>query len=230
MRVNREIRAPRVRVISHTGEQVGVITIHEALALAAEAGLDLVEISAGSNPPVCKIINYGKFRYDQTKREKESKKAQHQIKVKEIKIKPNISTHDLETKIQHIRDFLAKGNKVKVNCIFRGREMMHQEIGEKLMRKLVDDLEDVAVAEAPLKFLGRILGVVLAPGVKKKKGHQKSRRKHRHLVIRRKSVYKMKTKKALVGRFRVTATGKLKRARPGKRHILTKKRQRESVN
>jgi translation initiation factor IF-3 len=169
LRVNREIRAPRVRVISHTGEQLGVLPVHEALAIAVEAGLDLVEISATSNPPVCKIINYGKFRYDQTKREKESKKAQHQIKVKEIKIKPNISIHDLETKIQHIRDFLAKGNKVKVNCIFRGREMMHQEIGEKLMRKLCEDLEDVAVPEAPLKFLGRILGVVLAPGAKKKK-------------------------------------------------------------
>lgn len=169
MRVNREIRAPRVRVISHTGEQVGVIPVQEALAMAVEAGLDLVEISAGSNPPVCKIINYGKFRYDQTKREKESKKAQHQIKVKEIKIKPNISQHDLDTKMQHIRDFLAKGNKVKVNCIFRGREMMHPELGEKIMKKLCEDLEDIATAEAPLKFLGRILGVVLAPGAKKKK-------------------------------------------------------------
>lgn len=169
MRVNREIRAPRVRVISHTGEQLGVLPIHEALARADEAGLDLVEISAGSNPPVCKIINYGKFRYDQTKREKESKKAQHQIKVKEIKLKPNISIHDLETKMQHIRDFLAKGNKVKVSCMFRGREMMHPEIGEKLMRKLCEDLEEIAIAEAPLKFLGRILTVVLAPGAKKKK-------------------------------------------------------------
>lgn len=171
MRVNREIRTPRVRVISQTGEQLGILSIHDALAKADEAGLDLVEISAGSNPPVCKIMNFGKFRYDQTKREKESKKAQHQVKVKEIKIKPNIGDHDLATKMQHARDFLEKGNKVKVTCMFRGREMMHPELGEKIMRKLCDDLEDVSVAEAPLKFFGRLLTVVLAPssGGKKKK-------------------------------------------------------------
>lgn len=174
MRVNREIRAPRVRVISQTGEQIGVLTLHEALAKADEAGLDLVEIAAGSNPPVCKIINYGKFRYDQTKREKESKKAQHQIKVKEIKLKPNISQHDLETKTQHVRDFLIKGNKVKISCTFRGREMMHTDIGQKLMQKLCDDLEDIATPEAPLKLLGRALTVVLAPGGKKKKESSKT--------------------------------------------------------
>lgn len=169
MKVNREIRAPKVRVISATGEQVGVLTLHEALARAEQEGLDLVEISAGSTPPVCKIINYGKFRYDQTKREKESKKAQHQVKVKEIKLKPNIGEHDLGTKVQHIREFLEKGNKVKISCTFRGREMAHPEIGEKLMQKLVEDLEDISTAEAPLKMFGRSLLVVLAPGGKKKK-------------------------------------------------------------
>jgi translation initiation factor IF-3 len=169
LRVNREIRSPRVRVISSTGEQIGVLTIHEALARADEEGLDLVEISAGSNPPVCKIINYGKFRYDQTKREKESKKAQHQVKVKEIKIKPHIGVHDLETKKQQMRDFIVKGNKVKVTCVFRGREMAHPEIGEKLMRNICDEFEDIAIPEAPLKMLGRMLIVILAPGAKKKK-------------------------------------------------------------
>lgn len=169
MKVNREIRAPRVRVITHTGEQVGVVPLHEALAMADEAGLDLVEISAGSNPPVCKIINYGKFRYDQTKREKESKKSQHQVKVKEIKIKPNIDLHDLETKIRHARDFIAKGNKVKVTCMFRGREMAHPEIGEKILRKICEDLEEIAMVESPSKLFGRMLIVILAPGGKKKK-------------------------------------------------------------
>jgi translation initiation factor IF-3 len=169
LKVNKEIRAPRVRVITHTGEQLGVLPFHEALARAAQEGLDLVEISSTSNPPVCKIINYGKFRYDQTKREKESKKAQHQVKVKEIKLKPNIDQHDLETKIRHARDFIAKGNKVKVTCMFRGREMAHPEIGEKLLRKLCEDLEDIAMVESPSKLFGRMLIVILAPGGKKKK-------------------------------------------------------------
>lgn len=169
MKVNREIRASKVRVISQTGEQVGVLSIQEALARAEQEGLDLVEIAPGSTPPVCKIINYGKFRYDQTKREKESKKAQHQIKVKEIKLKPNISIHDLTTKLNHAREFLEKGNKVKITCTFRGREMAHPEIGEKLMQKLCEDLEEVSTAESPLKLFGRSLIVVLAPGGKKKK-------------------------------------------------------------
>ncbi len=169
MKVNKEIRAPRVRLISHTGEQVGIVSLHEALVMADEAGLDLVEVVPTSNPPVCKIINFGKFRYDQTKREKESKKAQHQVKVKEIKLKPNIDEHDLQTKLRHARDFIAKGNKVKISCTFRGREMMHSEIGERVVRKMCDELEDIATPESPAKMLGRTLGVVLAPGAKKKK-------------------------------------------------------------
>lgn len=168
MKVNREIRAPRVRVISHTGEQIGIIALYEALAKAEEVGLDLVEVVPTSSPPVCKIMNYGKFRYDQTKREKESKKAQHQVKVKEIKLKPNIDTHDLETKVRHARAFLEKGNKVKLSLFFRGREMMHVDHGEKVMRQVCEDLEDIAVVEAPPKMLGRTLGAVLAPGAKKK--------------------------------------------------------------
>ncbi len=169
MKVNREIRAPKVRVIGQTGEQIGVLALYEALAKAEEDGLDLVEISPGANPPVCKIMNYGKFRYDQTKREKESKKAQHQIKIKEVKIKPNISAHDLVTKLNHSREFLEKGNKVKITCTFRGREAAHPELGEKIMQKLCEDLEDIATPEAPLKMFGRSLLVVLAPGAKKKK-------------------------------------------------------------
>lgn len=174
MKVNKEIRAPKVRVISHTGEQVGILTLHEALTMAEQEGLDLVEIVPGSNPPVCKIINYGKFRYDQTKREKESKKSQHQVKVKEIKVKPNIDDHDLETKIRHAREFIAKGNKVKVTCVFRGREMAHPEIGEKILNRFNDELEDVAAVETPSKMFGRMLTVVLAPGGKKKKETSKS--------------------------------------------------------
>ena len=145
MKVNREIRAPKVRVISHTGEQVGVLSLYEALAMAEEIGLDLVEIVPGSTPPVCKIMNFGKFRYDQSKREKESRKASHQIKVKEIKLKPNIDVHDLETKTRHAREFLTGGNKVKITCTFRGREMMHTEHGEKIVQDMCHQLEDVSV-------------------------------------------------------------------------------------
>lgn len=169
MKVNREIRAPKVRVISQTGEQIGVLSIHEALARAEEEGLDLVEISPGATPPVCKIINFGKFRYDQTKRERESKKSQQQIKVKEVKFKPNISTNDLAIKLQHAREFISKGNKVKITCMFRGREIAHPELGEKLVLKFCDDLEDLATPESPVKLFGRALVVVLAPGAKKKK-------------------------------------------------------------
>ena len=139
------------------------------MQLAEEAGLDLVEISAGSVPPVCKIMSFGKFRYDQSKREKENRKAQHQIKVKEIKLKPNIDPHDLETKIRHAKEFLLHGDKVKVTCTFRGREMMHTEIGEKLVLKLCQDLEEVGTPESPPKIMGRMLLVVLTPGSKKKK-------------------------------------------------------------
>lgn len=169
MKVNREIRATKVRVISHTGEQVGVLNLYEALAMAEENGLDLVEIVPGSVPPVCKIMNFGKFRYDQSKREKENKKASHQIKVKEIKLKPNIDIHDLETKTRHAREFLTSGNKVKITCTYRGREMMHTQVGEKIVQDMCQQLEDVSIAEAPPKMMGRMLLVVLAPGAKKKK-------------------------------------------------------------
>lgn len=169
MKVNREIRAPRVRVIGPTGEQIGIIPLYEALQRAEEAGLDLVEVVAGAVPPVCKIINYGKLRYDQTKRAKENKKMQHQAKIKEIKIKPNIDEHDLETKIKHARKFLGEGDKVKVTCTFRGREIVRPEQGRRHIDKICESLEDVGMVEAPPKLLGKMLSIVLAPGARKKK-------------------------------------------------------------
>jgi len=169
LRVNREIRAPKVRVITHTGEQLGILSNYEALQRAEEEGLDLVEIVATATPPVCKIIDYGKFRYDQTKREKESKKSQHQVKVKELKVSPNISEHDLDVKLKQAKEFLEKGNKVKFSCFFRGREMMHQDIGQKLFTKIVQELEEVSIVESHPKMFGRMLHLILAPQVKKKK-------------------------------------------------------------
>ncbi len=169
MRVNKQIRVPKVRLIDENGAQVGVVSTSEAMRKAETAELDLVEVVPTASPPVCKILNYGKYRYDQTKREKESKKSSHQVKVKEIKVKPNINDHDLFTKINRARGFLAKGNKVKVTCMFRGREMAHPEIGENLVKRVVEELSDVSTLETPLKRMGRFLHVVLAPGVRKKK-------------------------------------------------------------
>jgi translation initiation factor IF-3 len=163
LRINREIRAPKVRVIDQNGQQIGIISIREALSLAEEAGMDLVEVVAASEPPVCKIMNFGKFRYDQTKKDKENKKTQHQIRVKEIKFKPNIDPHDLQTKLKQARLFIEKGNKVKLTCTFRGRELIHPEIGEQVMRKVCAELEDIAAPESPLKMMGRALNTVLAP-------------------------------------------------------------------
>jgi len=167
LKINRAIRAEKVRVISEDGGQIGVLNTKEAIRLAEEKGLDLIEISPNANPPVCKIIDYGKFRYQKTKKEKESKKGQHQVKIKEIKLRPNIDVHDLNTKINRAKEFLGKGNKVRVTCMFRGREMLHIDLGEKLLNKIIKDLEDIAVLEAPFKFMGRILTIVLAPRAKK---------------------------------------------------------------
>lgn len=169
MRINREIRADRLRVISESGEQVGILTLREALAKAEEAGLDLVEISPMAKPPVAKIIDYGKFRYLQQKKEKDSKKSQVQIKVKEIKLKPNIDTHDFQTKIRHARDFLDKGNKVRVTCMFRGREMLHLDVGHKVVLEFCRILADVAIVETPPKLLGRSMSTVLSPSGKRVK-------------------------------------------------------------
>jgi translation initiation factor IF-3 len=163
LRINRQIRAPKVRVIGPEGDQIGVLPIREALIKAQEANLDLVEIAPNAQPPVCKIIDYGKYRYDQTKREKESKKLQHQVKVKEIKLKPNIDAHDFHTKLKQARQFIEKGNKVKITCMFRGREMAHPELGQKVVQNFCKGLEDIALVEAPAKLLGRSLIGVIAP-------------------------------------------------------------------
>jgi len=167
LRVNRDVRAPRVRVITEKGEQLGVMSSREALERAVEMGLDLVEIAPNADPPVCKIIDYGKLRYQQTKKEKESKKAQHQVKIKELKIKPNIDKHDLGIKINHARDFLEKGFKVRFTCTFRGREIVFADIGREVIETVCRALEDVSSIEAAPKLMGKNMSVTLAPGAKK---------------------------------------------------------------
>ncbi len=168
MRINKEIRAPKIRLIGKDGKQVGIVSNAQAQSQAQTDGLDLVEISPNAAPPVCKIIDYGKFRYQTTKKERESKKAQHQAKLKEIKVKPNIDEHDLQVKIKRAREFIDKGNKVRVTCMFRGREMARPELGQKVARRIAEELSDIAQTEAPPKQMGRNYSLVLAPIGKKK--------------------------------------------------------------
>lgn len=168
MRINKEIRVPKVRLIGKDGKQIGIVPTAQALTQAQSDNLDLVEISPNANPPVCKIIDYGKYRYQMTKKERENKKAQHQAKLKEVKVKPNIDDHDLEVKTKRAREFIEKGNKVKVTCMFRGREMARPELGQKVVHRLVEALSDIAQTEAPPKQMGRNYSLVLAPMGKKK--------------------------------------------------------------
>jgi len=167
LRINREIRAPKVRLIGKDGKQIGIVSIAEAQSYAERDSLDLVEISPNAVPPVCKIVDYGKYRYQMTKKERENKKGQHQAKLKEIKVKPNIDEHDLQVKIKRAREFIEKGDKVRVTCMFRGREMARPELGQKVANRIAEALRDVAQTEAPPKQMGRNYSLVLAPVGKK---------------------------------------------------------------
>ncbi len=161
--INRKIRAREVRVIDPNGEQIGVISIEEALAAAADLGLDLVEVSPNANPPVCKIMDYGRFKYEQTKKKQEAKKKQTTFQVKEIKVRPKTGDHDLQVKMGHIRKFLGKKDKVKVTVLFRGREITLSDRGRELLQRIAAEFEDIAVVEQYPKFEGRTMMMVLSP-------------------------------------------------------------------
>ncbi len=153
--INEQIRDREVRVIGPDGEQLGIMSAKEAYLKAKDADLDLVKIAPTAKPPVCKIINYGKFRYDQARKEKEAKKKQRTIDVKEIRLSPNIDTNDLNTKANQARKFLSKGDKVKVTLRFRGREMAHKDVGREVLNAFYEKLEDVAVIDKEAKMEGR---------------------------------------------------------------------------
>lgn len=161
--INQRIRAKEVRVIDPDGEQIGIIPTKEALAAAADAGLDLVEVSPNANPPVCKIMDYGRYRYEQTKKKQEAKKKQSTFQLKEIKVRPKTGEHDLQVKIGHIKKFIGNKDKVKVSVIFRGREITLSELGRKVLQKIIEETEEVAMVEQNPKFEGRILVMVLSP-------------------------------------------------------------------
>ena len=159
--INEQIRDKEVRVIGEDGEQLGVMSAKEALKLAQEAELDLVKIAPTANPPVCKIINYGKYRYEQARKEKEAKKKQKVVDVKEVRLSPNIDTNDLNTKVNSAKKFIQKGDKVKVTLRFRGREMAHMQTSKHILDDFADMLKDVASVEKPAKLEGRSISMVL---------------------------------------------------------------------
>ena len=166
-RINERIRVPEVRLVGAAGEQIGIVSIDDALRLALEADLDLVEVAPEAKPPVCKIMDYGKFKYEAAVKAREARKNQVNTVIKEMKLRPKIDSHDYDTKKGHVERFLAQGDKVKITIMFRGREQSRPELGYKLLQKLAEDLGESAVVEsAPLQD-GRNMTMVLAPARKK---------------------------------------------------------------
>ena len=159
--INEQIRDREVRLIGEDGEQLGIMSAREALKIAQEAELDLVKIAPAAKPPVCKIIDYGKFRYEQSRKEKEAKKKQKTVEIKEVRLSPNIDTNDLNTKVNNARKFISKGNKVKITLRFRGREMAHVQQSRHILDDFAELLADVAVVEKPAKLEGRNMSMVL---------------------------------------------------------------------
>jgi translation initiation factor IF-3 len=162
-RANEEIRVPRVRLIDAAGENVGVVTIEKAIATAVAAGLDLVEISPNADPPVCKVLDYGKFKYEAQKKANIARKNQKVIEVKEIKMRPGIDEHDYQVKLRAMHRFFEEGDKVKVTLRFRGREMAHQDIGVDLLKRVQEDLIEQAKVESFPRLEGKQMTMVMAP-------------------------------------------------------------------
>lgn len=163
LQINEQIRDKEVRLIDSDGSQLGVMPLRKAKDLAEQRNLDLVKIAPQATPPVCKIIDYGKFRFEQSKREKEQRKNQRIVEIKEVRLSLNIDTHDFETKRNHAVRFIGEGNKVKASIRFRGREMGHPELGQEIMRRFAESMADVANVEKPPKLEGRTMLMFLAP-------------------------------------------------------------------
>jgi translation initiation factor IF-3 len=163
LRVNDRIRIPRVRVVGSDGSQIGILDTKEALAMAMEQDLDLVEVAPQADPPVCRIMDYGKYKYEQAVQKKEARKKQSLVVVKEMKMRPKIDTHDYETKKGHVIRFLQQGAKVKMTIMFRGRETVHPELGQRLLDRLAGEVSDIAKVDTPPKLDGRNMTMVLSP-------------------------------------------------------------------
>ncbi|MFH0827052.1 MAG: translation initiation factor IF-3 [Candidatus Omnitrophota bacterium] len=163
IRINERIRVPQVRLIGPDGNQLGIMSTPKAQELADQSELDLVEVAPSANPPVCRIIDFSKFKYDQEKKEREAKKHQKQGRLKEIRLKPNIDEHDYETKVKQVISFLKKKDKVKVNLFFRGRQMEHLDLGRKILDKFIIDTQNDGQVEKQPSMEGRIMSFVVAP-------------------------------------------------------------------
>lgn len=162
-RVNGEINAPEVRLVGDDGEQLGIVSLNSAMSIAEEAGLDLVEIAPLAKPPVCKVMDYGKFKYQEQKKAHEARLKQKQVQVKEVKLRPGTDENDYQIKLRNLKRFLGEGDKAKVTLRFRGREMAHQEIGMRQLERIKSDLEEIAVVEQMPKMEGRQMIMVIAP-------------------------------------------------------------------
>ena len=167
VRRNEMIRAREVRVIAADGEQLGILQRNDAIALAKEAGLDLVEVASTSEPPVCRIMDYGKFKYEQQKKKQEAKKRQAVVQIKEIKVRPKTDDHDYETKVRHIRRFLEEGDRCKITVFFRGREIVHKDRGVAVIDRVIEETKEFAKVEQEARAEGRALQILLVPIPKK---------------------------------------------------------------
>ena len=163
LQINEQIRDKELRVIDSDGTQLGIMSLRQAMEIAEQKNLDLVKIAPQANPPVCKIIDYGKFRFEQAKREKEARKNQRVVEIKEVRLSLNIDTHDFETKRNHAMRFISEGNKVKASIRFRGREMGHPELGQEIMSRFAEAMSEVANVEKPAKLEGRTMLMFVAP-------------------------------------------------------------------
>jgi translation initiation factor IF-3 len=163
IRINEGIRVREVRVVSDAGEQLGILPIQQALDLARQKDMDLVEVAAEAVPPVCRIMDFGKYKYTQARRQKEARKKQTTILVKEVKLGPKTDTHDFDFKAKHVRRFLEEGNKAKVTVRFKGREMAHTELGWKMLQKMTEMMSDLAAVENHPRMEGRMLSMILSP-------------------------------------------------------------------
>jgi len=175
LRINEEIRIREVRVTSVEGEQLGIMATRDALRMAEEQHLDLVEVAPKAKPPVCRIMDFGKYRYEQQKRDKEAKKKQKVITIKEVKLRPNIEQHDFDVKLKNALRFVQEGNKVKVTIMFRGRELSHPELGREVLQRVAAELKDTVSIERDAKLEGKNMIMILAPKAQSKGGNSNAK-------------------------------------------------------